>query len=68
VWNDYRFQFEGGQENFQIVYQSAVRDLTLKSDFDYYPAPAHHIKFGVNLTRHRFNPQTTSGKSAGQSF
>lgn len=68
VWNDYRFQFEGGQENFQIVYQSAVRDLTLKSDFDYYPAPAHHIKFGVYLTRHRFNPQTTSGKSAGQSF
>ncbi len=68
VWNDYQFQFEGGQDNFQINYKSSVRDLTLKSDYDYYPVPEHHIKFGVNLTRHRFNPQSTSGTSAGQTF
>ncbi|MFN9711308.1 MAG: TonB-dependent receptor [Bacteroidota bacterium] len=68
VWNDYQFQFEGGQDNFQINYFSSVRDLTLKSDFDYYPAPAHHVKFGVNITRHQFKPQTTSGKSGDQVF
>jgi hypothetical protein len=68
IWNDYQFQFEGGQDNFKINYVSSIRDLSLKSDFDYYPAPPHHIKFGMNLTLHRFNPQSTSGQSAGQVF
>jgi hypothetical protein len=68
IWNDYQFQFEGGQDNFQINYLSSIRDISLKSDFDYYPAPKHHIKFGINLTRHRFNPQSTSGKSQGIVF
>jgi hypothetical protein len=68
IWNDYRFLFEGGQENFTIRFNSAVRDLTLKTDFDYYPLPGHQIKFGANITRHRFNPQTTSGKSGDVEF
>ncbi|MFN5334871.1 MAG: TonB-dependent receptor [Bacteroidota bacterium] len=68
VWNDYRFLFEGGQDNFTIRFNSSVRDLTFKSDFDYYPLPGHQIKFGTMFTRHRFNPQTTSGKSGDVEF
>jgi hypothetical protein len=65
VWNDYQFEFGGEQSNFEIKLTSAIRDLTAKVDFDYYPAKGHQIKYGVNYTLHRFNPQTTTGKSDG---
>ena len=68
VWNDYQFTFEGGQNNFQIQFNSAIRDLTAKMDFDYYPATNHQLKFGAVYTKHRFNPQTTSGRSGDQVF
>jgi hypothetical protein len=68
VWNDYNFQFEGGQENFTVSFNSAVRDLTIKTDFDYYPLPGHQVKLGALYTRHQFNPQTTSGRSGDVEF
>lgn len=68
VWNDYRFQFSGGQSNFQVNFNSDIRDVTAKIDFDYYPATGHQVKYGVTYTRHRFNPQTTSGRSGDQEF
>lgn len=37
-------------------YISGIRDWGLKLDFDYYPAPSHDIKFGVNSTLHKFTP------------
>lgn len=63
VWNDYQFAFGGAQSNFEINLQSAIRDVGAKIDFDYYPVTGHQIKYGINYTYHKFNPQTTSGKS-----
>ncbi|HMO32301.1 MAG TPA: TonB-dependent receptor [Lacibacter sp.] len=68
VWNDYRFSFGGAQSNFEVNFNSAIRDLTAKVDFDYYPASGHQVKYGLVFTRHRFNPQTTSGRSGDQVF
>jgi hypothetical protein len=68
VWNDYQFAFEGAQSNFEVKFNSAVRDVTAKIDFDYYPFTGHQLKFGVIATRHKFNPQTTSGRSGDQVF
>lgn len=68
VWNDYQFAFEGEQSNFQVKLNSAVRDVTAKIDFDYYPFTGHQLKYGATYTRHKFNPQTTSGRSGDQVF
>lgn len=68
VFNDYKFAFNGAQSNFEIGLRSAIRDLGVKTDFDYYPFSNHHVKFGASVTRHRFEPQTTSGSSNGQTF
>jgi len=68
VWNDYRFAFGGAQNNFEVNFNSAIRDLTAKIDFDANPGAGHQIKFGLIGTRHRFNPQTTSGRSGDQVF
>jgi hypothetical protein len=68
VWNDYQFEFGGAQSNFEINLQSAIRDVSAKIDFDYYPFSGHQFKYGVNYTLHRFNPQTTSGRSGDVVF
>lgn len=68
VWNDYQFAFGGRQSNFEINLNSAIRDVTAKIDFDYYPITGHQLKYGVNYTFHKFNPQTTSGKSGDIEF
>ena len=68
VYNDYRFEFGGGQNNFEVKFNSSIRDITAKMDFDYYPAGNHQIKYGVTYTHHTFNPQTTSGRSGDREF
>lgn len=68
VWNDYQFAFEGAQSNFEVKFNSAVRDVTAKVDFDYYPFTGHQLKYGIVYTYHKFNPQTTSGRSGDQVF
>ncbi len=62
VYNDYNFTFNGAQNNFQLKLASGIRDITLKQDFDYYPASNHKIKFGWLYTYHRFTPSVFSGK------
>lgn len=39
-----------------LNYISGIRDLGLKSDFDYFPLTGHRIKFGVQATNHYFRP------------
>lgn len=37
-------------------YSSNITDLGLRLDFDFIPSPSHYIRFGANITRHRFLP------------
>ncbi|MBN2166048.1 MAG: TonB-dependent receptor plug domain-containing protein [Marinilabiliaceae bacterium] len=37
-------------------YNSGIKDLMAKIDFDYFPKNSHHIKFGVNYIYHQFFP------------
>ena len=62
VFNDYNFTFKGAQNNFEIQLASGIRDLSIKQDYDYYPASSHKIKFGWLYTFHRFTPSVVSGK------
>lgn len=40
----------------QQKYFSAIRDMNIKYDVDFLPAPGHFVKFGVNATLHRYRP------------
>ncbi|MFC4261539.1 TonB-dependent receptor domain-containing protein [Ferruginibacter yonginensis] len=62
VYNDYNFEFNGLQNNFRIKLASGIRDLSLKQDYDYYPASNNKIKFGWLYTYHRFKPSVVSGQ------
>jgi len=62
VYNNYKFKFAAAQNNFELSLASGIRDLNLKTDFDYYPLPQHKIKFGGLYTYHKFIPNVLSGK------
>ncbi|HYC40673.1 MAG TPA: TonB-dependent receptor [Chitinophagaceae bacterium] len=62
VYNDYRFRFSAAQDNFQIGLSSGIRDLSLKTDLDYFPFPKHRLKFGGLVTYHKFIPNVVSGR------
>jgi hypothetical protein len=41
---------------FDLSYTSDIEDVTLKSDWEYRPSPAHIIRAGYNVTYHTFRP------------
>lgn len=43
-------------------YRSGIHDISLQSDFDYTPAPNHHIKFGGTYLYHTFRPEVTTSR------
>lgn len=62
VYNDYNFKFSARQENFKIGLASGIRDISVKTDLDYYPFPNHKLKFGGMITSHKFIPNVVSGQ------
>ncbi len=62
VYNDYHFSFGAAQNNFNIKLSSGIRDGNAKVDFDYYPTSQHLLKFGAQITYHKFIPNVTSGR------
>ncbi|MCF0061829.1 TonB-dependent receptor [Dyadobacter chenwenxiniae] len=51
-------QYENGvlKDEFSLKYNSLIRDYSLKTDFDYYLNAKHSVKFGAQITSHRFVP------------
>lgn len=68
VYNDYNFKFSAQQESFDIGLSSGIRDITAKSDFDYYPLPNHKLKFGGLFTYHKFIPNVVTGRQDSIEF
>ncbi len=62
VFSDYKFgvtveyKDKIADENYFAEYYSGIRDLSLKYDIDYIPAPSHWIKAGGIIISHRFTP------------
>ena len=61
IYNQYEFQFVGGQDVFKVDVYSGVRDYNGKLDFDYYLNPNHSLKFGGTYTYHKFTPNIANG-------
>ncbi|MBK8850100.1 MAG: TonB-dependent receptor [Saprospiraceae bacterium] len=68
VYNDYQFQFGGGQDEFEFKLFSGVKDWNLKLDFDYFAGTKHNIKYGLNYTYHTLTPNTASATSGDVEF
>lgn len=56
IYNDFNFTFGAGFNDVSFAVRSAIRDVNLKSDFQYFHSPTTNYKFGINVTHHTFNP------------
>ncbi|MCF0038674.1 TonB-dependent receptor [Dyadobacter fanqingshengii] len=54
--NDKRYEKGVLTDEFSLKYNSLIRDYSLKTDFDYYLSAQHSLKFGAQVTAHRFVP------------
>jgi hypothetical protein len=61
LYNDYKFAFNGAQDNFALNLSSGIHDLSAKTDFDYYLNPKNKIRFGGLYTYHTFTPNILNG-------
>ncbi len=68
IFNDFNFAFESRFSDFRFDLFSGIRDYNFKTDFDYYPSPQHHIKFGINYTYHVFRPYTANAQTGDAEF
>ena len=68
VYNDYQFQFNGGQDDFVFKLFSGVKDWNLKADFENYPNTVHTLKYGINYTYHTLTPNTASASNGEVEF
>jgi hypothetical protein len=59
--NEYFLRISTIQERFFSQNFSGIEDLTAKAEFQYYPIPAHNIRFGAIATRHRFRSTGVEG-------
>ncbi|HSB94134.1 MAG TPA: TonB-dependent receptor, partial [Flavitalea sp.] len=68
VYNDYKFAFGAAQNDFQIRLSSGIKDLTAKTDIDFYPSTNHRLKFGGLTTYHTFVPNVLTGRQGETVF
>ncbi|GAB3646325.1 TonB-dependent receptor [Echinicola sediminis] len=61
LFSDYNYEVEimaeedeGERNGFKVT--SAIRDLSLKEDFEYYINPNNTLRFGASVIRHNFLP------------
>ena len=68
IFSDYRFEFNIGQQDFELKIFSGINDWNTKVDFLYQPNQRHTVKFGSNYTYHEFTPGNASGRSGDVVF
>ena len=54
-------------DDFELNFESGIRDWTVKHDVDYFANPNHYIRTGISTTYHRFTPNAIVIK-AGEDF
>lgn len=68
IYTNYKFEFEGGQNDFSFKLFSGITDYNLKEDFTWNPHPKHTVKFGGQYIFHVFVPSNATAKSGEVSF
>lgn len=54
---------EADTTSYGLNYQSSVRDIGIKTDYDFYLNTSNSIKFGISLTNHLFRPSAAVFKN-----
>ena len=55
AYSDFDYLLASSQDDLGFRWDSSIRDLTLKSDYNYFLNPSNQIRFGVSVTRHEMD-------------
>ena len=61
IRNKYFIRVNSVQGDFFAQNRSGIEDVTVKTELEYYPSPAHHVRTGAVLTRHIFSSTGNQG-------
>ncbi len=56
---------EAVTETFEANYRSGIRDLSARLDVDFVPSPAHYVRLGGEVVRHRYRPGAVQTSATG---
>ncbi|GBU08699.1 TonB-dependent receptor [Bacteroidales bacterium] len=70
AYNSYEFRYKSWQESKNLQYfnsteifqSSAIKDLSIHADFEYFPDSKQHMRFGGGAIYHRFTPEVHGSK------
>lgn len=65
IFSKYQFGIEEKESDFELAYNTSIRDIGFKYDVDFFPSINHAIKFGVASTSHQFIPSALVVKEDG---
>lgn len=68
TFTDYKFSFQGQQEEFEFSLNSGIQDWGAKIQWNYYPNYRHNIKWGIDYTYHIFTPNSVYARSGDTEF
>lgn len=60
VYSDYQFEFNAGQDDFQLGLFSGITDVNWKNAFSWRPNTDHHVEMGVDYINHTFVPSNVT--------
>lgn len=63
IYSDYSYGFNIESD---IIYNSGIKDFSIKEDITFYLNPANIIRFGASLAYRNFNPGELSWKGTGE--
>lgn len=59
LYTNYEFKSDQSDSSIALRFSSGVKDFSLKYDLDYFLNDKHHLKMGLLVTAHEFNPTNT---------
>ena len=68
TFSDYKFEFQGDQDQFSFSLKSGIRDYGLKVDLNQYASVQHNLKYGGQYINHLYTPSTVVVESGDTDF
>lgn len=66
IYNRYHQFLSATQDEYFAQLYSGIRDINLKTDFSFYPSPAHTVKAGFSYLYQTLFPASVSAQSASE--
>lgn len=61
TYSDYDYFLEQTDEDFGFLWESEIKDVTTKLDYNYFVSPAHTLQFGASATYRTLDPGYARG-------